>query len=311
MIGQCNLCFKEKELIGGHIMPSWSNKLGEKTLQGINVKSNFSLLRESSTDFPQGSIRENIFCKECDNGLGKGEEILRQMVHPTSKKPSIINMMNHVNKVSISDLEKTKLFANAMAGLVLKAHLSKQKQWSEFHIGKKERMRLIKGINDKSLHQNIDVVIFKLYNLSNFHSKTNNLRLDHKALSPNQIQASFSTKSKIGHSHSFLFGGLLVDIKIYPEMHLGQTFKNQEFHVDLMPIDIKHVLDDRTIFSLKGIGSLSEATERQRFISAFRRTPLDSLCPCMVFYTMPNGKKQNRLFKDCCYNYWNKPILLK
>lgn len=210
VVSMCNLCFENKVLIKGYIIPDWSSKLSGKTTEYVSIDSNtatsniMALQEAFSNQTPQGPDAEYLFCLECKNALDKGEDLLREIVHPsTQQSPNISELKDFT--IEFKNAKSIEKFYLALGGLVLKAHISKQDPWKNFVLTKKQKNLIVSGIKERNLSQNIQFTILKIYNLDNFKvgNFTDKIRGLYQ-LSPfdfaNQLSATFNDAWRLyGH----------------------------------------------------------------------------------------------------------------
>lgn len=303
--GMCNLCFLDKKLVRGHIMPDWASRLSIEKLEATLIESpNWRKLHDPSLEKPHGLIAEHLFCEECDNKMGLGEEMLRQIVHPTNKKPSNISKPKDFS-ITITGENQIKNFATGMGGLILKAHVAKEVRWKLSKLTNKQYKIILSGMRDNTLHENIEISVFKMYTLDNF--RVNNLSYSIKDFQSNpfDVQASF-TIGTMDHGTFkvvFLFGGLLIAIDVNSKKNDSLASQNI-MKIPLGPLDLRYLITADSVLGIDEFNKVFVSHERLRFFRAFQNTPLSSRCPCRVHYTKSDMTKGPKKFGECCYIYW-------
>lgn len=305
-IGKCKLCYENKVLIKGHILPNWGSKLsGKASTYFIATQDIASLQISTLNKSPQGLTAEYLFCEECDNSFGVGEGLLREMVHPSTKKSSSISNIKDF-RIELNGEKAIKDLYLALGGLLLKPHISEQNSWKDFFLNKKQRDLVVTGIKNASLSQNFEVSIFKLYNLDNF--KIGNFtdkdeRINQALPSDFQFYAGPYLIEYGKFSTIFAFGGLILMITFHPKGYATPDLSQDTLKMHIVPLDIRYLFIEEGFL---GVGHLFDVLTDYKFVTlvnTIKNTPLSSKCPCKVTYTN-NGVKENRSFGDCCHKYW-------
>lgn len=311
VIGMCNLCFEDTILSKGHIVPRWSSNLEGVSRQyrrhigkdpawpsmDNSFLRGFFIEQETMIGLPT----EYLFCEKCDNSLGPGEQLLREIVHPSEHKPSSISEMSN-SIITLNGEMPVKQLYLALGGLLLKADLAQVGGFENATpLSEENRQILLDGMKNSTLSKHITIVINKIYSFENFIYATDVRWELLGQIAPLTFQATFEAEYEDDTIEMvFIFGGLMINIFFTPEESIDSDSTPDFIQLEILPIDVRYFLHkETTVFGqyYPSDDDLRELREKMREI------PLKSKCPCKVPYTH-NGIKINRDFGNCCYRYW-------
>lgn len=286
-------------------MPKWSSRLSGSGTEFHLVDIS---LEDAVKKKPQGPVAEFLFCADCDGRMGIGEQLLRELIHPSVNKPQSILGFG-ASGISLKGRENINNLYFAFGGLILKAHLAEDKRWKTYYLNRKQLHFVLNGMKNDNLVENLEVKILKLYTLENFKigNFSDSLKELHK-ISPYDAQFSSAPTlfNRAGFSTVLMFGGMVIVLNFYSRGYNNTISGDEVIQIPTLPLDLRYLLeqDPKNILGLKTFLNSTDISNA-KFVRALKNTQPEAVCPCRVSYSkVKDGPKGNLSFKECCGPYW-------
>ncbi len=142
VVQPCGLCRTVKPLVLGHVTPKWAARWAKDEGGLLGVYNSRGVVTKR-----QDFIKSYLFCRECDQRLGDAERYLSTLTSGTTPALTSISVTASPSDgdVLLAGVDTT-LVKRALAGIVLKAHLSPATLYSRNSLSRGETNELVKMI---------------------------------------------------------------------------------------------------------------------------------------------------------------------
>lgn len=313
--GTCLLCrLPNADLVKGHIIPSWADRVGGLKEQRLvqRLTSEYLLVNK-----PTGALQEHLFCNPCDSWIGKGEAELKHTFLPTetdapnAKTPATIYVEDFPYFRVITPENRKKLIERAIAGIIFKAYLVRDKIDSQYYKKvelsprryKQFRDALLPGTSKTDNFDFLDVLFLKLYA---FHHEINFIA--NGVLSMQTLreipEVTLPGASKLAGVLYFAGLGILAS---YTKGNRKKSAYLVGRIVEIEDIGFPNNNYPNPFLLHSALVNPRSTPELLKSIASYNET---DPCPCGLSKTV-NKIKTRTSFKDCCKSIWFPKVVVE